>query len=150
MTSVRLETREQGQHRHLQTRPFSVYSLNYKALISIHILLAVADVGTAQRCTFGWFTQWRSTWPLWHVSCLRHRSPGGQAREDGEEALQAEQVHGAQRGADGKRGLGQQRRDALEQVAALDAAVQVQVHVADEARLVAEVQDALAQIEMTL
>ena len=52
-------------------------------------------------------------------------------------------MHRPQRCADGEGGLGQQRSDALEKIAALNAAVQVQIHVTDEARLVAKVQHTL-------
>ena len=77
----------------------------------------------------------------WQVSepCSR----GRQCRQDGEEALQRQQVHGAERAVDGEGGLGQQGGDGLEQVVALDPAVQVQVYVADERQLVAEVQHTL-------
>ncbi len=56
-------------------------------------------------------------------------------------------MHRPQSGADREGGLGQQRGDALEKIAALDAAVKVQVHVADEARLVAKVKHTL-QVEI--
>jgi len=52
-------------------------------------------------------------------------------------------VHGRERAVDREGGLGQQPGRALEQAAALDAAVQVQERRAHEARLVAEVEQAL-------
>ncbi len=73
--------------------------------------------------------------------------PGGApARErghDGQQAVQGEQVHGRERAVDGERRLGKQPGGALEQAAALDAAVQVQERRAHEARLVAKVEQAL-------
>ena len=72
-------------------------------------------------------------------------APRGEAGQDGEQALQRQEVHGAQRRVDGEGGLGQQAGDALEQIPALQAAVQIQVHVTDEAGLVAEVEQALQQ-----
>ena len=52
-------------------------------------------------------------------------------------------MDGGERGVDGERRLGQQAAHALEQVGALDAAVQVQVRLVAEARLLTQVQDGL-------
>ena len=70
---------------------------------------------------------------------------GGEGGQDGEEALEGQQVHGAEGGVNGEGSLGQQRSGVLKQIRALYAAVQIQVHVPDEARLVAEIQHALRE-----
>ncbi len=70
-------------------------------------------------------------------------APARQRGHDGEQAVEREEVHGGERAVDGEGGLGKQPGGSLEQVGTLDAAVQVQKHRAHEARLVAEVQQAL-------
>ena len=70
-------------------------------------------------------------------------APARERGHDGEQAVEREEVHGGERAVDGEGGLGEQPGGCLEQVGALDAAVQVQEHRAHEARLVAEVQQAL-------
>ena len=79
----------------------------------------------------------------WLGKRRKRNPPGGKGGKYGEDALEGEKVYRGEGAVDRERRLRQQRADGLEEIRALDSAVQVQVNLRHESRLVAEVQNGL-------